>query len=472
MNKHKTNVKETTVPYAVDESRDELARYGGIPAFQQSWSALGGDTVLQQASIRYGQESDKVADLSLLLLSAPFVNATSQRKVAQRFGGEGAGPEVDPLLDQLTEATISQRTLNRFVNTKRYEWLKVQAHRVHHLQQLSGYRTNRKGVVILDDWPLIKAFASAMPYLSPIWDNNLKCSLLGYAIVHLYYYHPYQQSYSIGMYPWLKQSLTGEKKSKGQARRPAQDDEEMSKLDVALMLIDQLLATLHFAALVFDSWYTARWLGHQLTKRGLTWIGDADVKQKFEVKGQYLTVPQIYQQYRHCLRRVSGQKRAVKAFSLPAIIRPDAYTKVAQAVQLVIVTGLHKPRDKDKGYKILICNRRHYRLARIVRLFAYRPQIEQVHRHGKQEAGWLDFHSRSVPALLCHLTFCLFRCDCLAFLQQATPAAHAFSVVQFIDYCLRATVRLVWQAGQRWVAHLKPDHPLWSFYYRPALVHR
>lgn len=472
MNKHKTNVKETTVPYAVDQSTDELARYGGIPAFKQSWHALGGHTVMQQANIHYGQESDKAGDLSFLLLSAPFVNATSQRKVAQRFGGEGSGPEVDQLLAQQTEAPISQRTLNRFVNTQRYEWLKVQARRVEQLQQMPGYRTNRKGVVILDDWPLIKAFASAMPYLSPIWDNNLKCSLPGYAIVHLYYYHPYLQSYSIGMYPWLKQSLTGEKKSKGQARRPARADEEMSKLDVALMLIDHLFAALNFAAVVFDSWYTARWFGHQLTTRDLTWIGDADVKQKFVVKGQYLTVPQIYQQYRHRLRRVPGQKRSVRALSLPAIIRPDAYTKVAQAVQLVVVTGLHKPRDKDKGYKVLICNCRHYRLERIVRLFTYRPQIEQVHRHGKQEAGWLDFHSRSVPALLCHLTFCLFRCDCLAFLQQATPAARALSVVQFIDHCLRATVRLVWQVGQRWVAHLKPDHPLWSFYRRPALVHR
>jgi len=472
MNKHITNVKNTMAPYAVDESSDELSRFGGIPAFKQSWRSLAGTTVLQQANIHYGQGVDKVTDLSFLLLSAPFVNATSHRKVAQRFGGEGSGPEVDPLLAQQTETAISQRTLNRFVNTKRYEWLKVQAYRVQQMQQLPGYQTNRKGVIIIDDWPLVKAFAAAMPYLSPIWDNNLKCSLPGYAIVHLYYYHPYLKSYSIGMYPWLKKTLTGDKKSKGQARRPARADEEMNKLDVALMLIDRLLTDLNFAAIVFDNWYTARWFGQQLTARNHTWIGDADTKQKFEVKGQYLSVPQIYARYRHCLRRVPGQKRSVKAFSLPAIIRPDAYTKVAQAVQVVLVTGLHKPRDKDKGYKVLVCNCRHLRLARLVRLFAYRPNIEQVHRHGKQEAGWLDFHNRSIPAMLCHLTFCLFRCDCLAWLQQATPAARAFSVVQFIDHCLQIVVRLVWHTGKRWVAQLKPAHPLWSFYRHPALVHR
>lgn len=472
MNKHTANVKTPAVPYALDNSSDELGRYGGIPAFKQSWQAMGGDTILEQADIHYGQKVDKVVDMSFLLLSAPFVNATSQRKVTQRFAEDAAEPEADPLLAQQIQQRISQRTLNRFVNINRYEWLKAQRCRVQQMQQLPGYRTTRKGVVIVDDWPLIKAFATAMPYLSPIWDNNLKCSLLGYAIVHLYYYHPYRQSYSIGMYPWLKQSLTGEKKSKGQARRPAREDEEMNKLDVALMLIDQLLANLNFAAIVFDNWYTARWFGHQLSQRDHAWIGDADTKQKFEVAGQYLTVPQIYERYRAQLRRVSGQKQSVKAISLPAVIRPDAYTKVAQEVQLVLVTGLHKPRDKDKGYKLLVCNRRHFRLARIVRLFAYRPNIEQVHRHGKQAAGWCDFHNRSIPALLCHLTFCLFRCDCLAWLQQQTPAAHTFSVTQFIDFCLQATVRLVWQKGQWWLALLKPKQPLWSFYRRPAYVLR
>lgn len=145
MNKHKINVKNTEVPYAVDAHSDELSRYGGIPAFKQSWQAIQGNAILQQAHIHYGQGVDKVADLSFLLLSAPFVNATSQRKVTQRFGGEGSGPEVDPLLAQQTEVAISQRTLNRFVTNPRYEWLKVQRCRVQQIQQLPGYRQTAKG---------------------------------------------------------------------------------------------------------------------------------------------------------------------------------------------------------------------------------------------------------------------------------------------------------------------------------------
>lgn len=467
MNKHNPKVKETVVPYVVDDSPDEYSAYGGIVALKQIWEQIGASSILQRANIRYGVKVDKAAEMGFLLLSAPFVQASSQRRVTQRFGGEASEEEADVLLaEQLTNA-ISQRTLNRFVNQKRYEWLRVQAERIEQLQRMPGYKSNRKGVVIVDDWPLLKPFAKAMPYLSAIWDNNLKCSLLGYAIVHLYYYHPRLQSYSLGMFPWLKTSLTDEKKVKKKARRPAREDEEKSKLDVALMLVEFLARYLPFAALVFDSWYTVRWLGHAFTQLGRVWIGDAKANQKFVIDNQYLTVAEIYELFRHRLKPVAGQKKTVKAVSLSAVIQPDAYTKVSQPVKLVLVTGLHEPRDNDKGYKVLVCNQRHYRTARIIRLFFYRPQIEQVHRHGKQEAGWLDFHNRSVPALLCHLTFCMFRCDCLAFMQQETPAALGFSPRQFIDHCLQVTIRLVWLADSGWSPCLKPGHLLWSFYKHP-----
>lgn len=443
MNEYTSPTENQDIPYAVDLSDEQLSAYGGIPVLKEIWHRIGGEAILDQANVRYGQGVNKVPDLSFLLLSAPFVRVNSQRQVTQRFGGEPSVKEADPLLVEQTDHDISQRTLNRFVNKERYDWLEVQTTRVQQLQQLPESKMNRKGVILLDDWPLVKAFAEKMPYLSRIWDNNLKCSLLGYAIVHLYYYHPYLKSYSLGMCPWLKKSLTGEKKSKGQARRPAKEDEEKNKLDIGLMLIDQILPGLNFAAIIFDNWYTARWFGHALTQRDHPWIGDAGVKQKFDVEGQYLSVPEIYEQYRHRLRPVAGQKKTVKALDLNAAIRPDRYTKVTQPVKLVLVTGLHKPRDNDKGYKVLVCNRRNYRLRRIVRLFNTRPKIEAVHRTGKQEAGWLDFHNRSVQALLCHLTFCMFRMDSLTWLQQSIPAARDFSIRQCLDYCLQVTIRVL-----------------------------
>lgn len=412
MSHSKPVTQKCTPPYKVDSSSEQFSRYGGILAWRECYERLGVAKILEQAAIHYGVEEDKAAEMSYLLTSAPFVNATSQRRVSQRFGGEASEKEGDKLLQQQVNCTINQRSLNRFANTPRYDWLAMQESRIAQLQRLPEHRGMRKGVVVLDDWPLLKPFAAKMPYLSPIWDNNLKCSLPGYAIVHLYYHHPRLQRYSLGMYPWLKTSLTGETKSKNKARRPAKEDEEMSKLDIALMLVNRLLSSLSFAALVFDSWYTTRWLLHQFTQAGHAWIGDAGANQKFVVGAHYLSVPEIFERYQHRLQPVPGQKRGVKALSLQAQIKPDAYTKVSQSVQLVLVKGLHKPRDNDKGYKVLVCNRSHWATKRIIRLFSYRPAIEAVHRHGKQEAGWTDFHARSVPSLLCHLTVCMLRCDC------------------------------------------------------------
>lgn len=470
MSHTKPIARKCTPPYEVDTSQDTFSRYGGILAWKESWHRLGIEKILTQAQIHYGCSGDKAPEMSYLLTTAPFVNATSQRRVSQRFGGEASEHEADALLPQQLTHTIDQRTLNRFSNTARYDWLAVQKAHIEQLQRLPAYKANRKGVVIIDDWPLLKPYAREMPYLSPIWDNNLKCALPGYAIVHLYYHHPLLPSYSLAMWPWLKTSLTGETKSKNQARRPAREGEEMSKLDIAFMLVQQLLDNLSFSALVFDNWYTTRWFLHALTEAGHAWIGDASAHQKFVVGGQYLTVAEIYDRYRHQLRRVPGQKRQVKAVSLSAHIKPDQYTKVSQTVQLVLVTGLHQPRDKDKGYKVLVCNRPQWTTRRIVRLFSYRPQIEAAHRHGKQVAGWLDFHARSVPALLCHLTFCMIRCHVLFFMQRCTQAAAQWSPRQVVEHLIGCVVRLVHHRLRGWIPHLKPDEPLWSYYRRKTMV--
>lgn len=470
MSHSKPAIQKCTTPYEVDTSTDQFSRYGGILAWQECYERLGVKKILNQAGIHYGIDENKAPEMNYLLTTAPFVNATSQRRVSQRFGGEASENEKDELLQQQMKHTINQRCLNRFVNTARYDWLTMQQARIKHIQQRPRCKGNRKGVVILDDWPLLKPFADKMPYLSPIWDNNLKCSLLGYAIVHLYYHHPRLQSYSLGMYPWLKTSLTGETLSKNKARRPAREGEEMSKLDIALMLVTRLLASISFSALVFDSWYTVRWLLHEFTQAGHAWIGDASANQKFVVDGQYFTVPEIFETYRHRLQRVPGQKRRVKATQLQAQIKPDSYTKVTQSVQLVLVTGLHEPRDNDKGYKVLVCNRCYWATKRIVRLFSYRPTIEAVHRHGKQDAGWNDFHARSVPALLCHLTVCMLRCDVLSLLQRETPAVSHWSFRQVIDHLIGILVRLVRKDADRWIPHLKPELPLWSYYQRKTIA--
>ncbi len=434
----------TTIPPKGSEIQMELAeeiprqtRYAGALAWHGVWERFGVAEVLAASDIRYGQETDRANDLAFALSLGPLVNAPSERRIAQRFGGEPSpeGLERDELLAHLVEQPFAQRTLSRFVNQERYAWDVFNQARVKQLQSLPGYAPARKGVLILDDLPLPKPYAKAMEYLQPVWDNNQKRKVKGFSAVHLRYHHPQRPGYSLHLKVWRNTSACGETQSKGQARRRAKPGEERSKLDIGLEAIEAWREIMQpVRTVVSDSWYTARWFLHELGQQGLTFVGEADSQQMFEVDDEYLSVAEIRQRLTPALTRVKGMSKQVQAASVQAVIRPDRYTKQSQAVRLVLVEGLHKPRENDKGYHLVICSWPGWTAKRIVRTFADRPVIEQIHRQGKQHEGWLSFHGRNYQALQCHLALCLLRTTLFALLGRFAPQLTPYSPAQIIDH--------------------------------------
>ncbi len=441
----------TTIPPKGTEIQMELAeeepsqtRYAGALAWQGVWERFGVAEVLAESDICYGQESDRANDLAFALSLGPLVNADSERRIAQRFGGEPSqdGLERDALLAHLVAQPFDQRTLSRFVNQERYDWDVFNQVRVQQLQSLPGYTPVRKGVLILDDLPLPKPYAKAMDYLQPVWDNNHKRKVKGFSVVHLRYHHPQRPGYSLHLEVWRNTTASGETVSKGQARRRAQEGEERSKLDIGLEAIEAWRAIMQpVRTVVSDSWYTARWFLHELRQQNLTFIGEADSKQKFEVDDEYLSVAEICQQLRPQLKQVKGMSKTVQAASVKAVIRPDRYTKQSQAVRLVLVEGLHKPRE-NKGYHLVVCSWPAWTAKRIVRTFAHRPVIEQTHRQGKQQEGWLSFHGRNYQALQCHLAISLLRTTLFALLARFAPQLATYSPDQIFDHWIGYVARL------------------------------
>ena len=449
-------------------------QYAGALAFAGAWNRFGVSDILANSKINYGKDGDLAKDCALALGLGPLVGATSIRQTAQRFGGEASKDnlEEDELLSNMFDHSFSQRTLSRFVNQERYDWAEFQRQRILQLSCNPGFQFHEKGVLILDDFPLPKPYAREMEHLRPVWDNNLKRTVLGYAMVHLYYYHPSGYSFPLYIEPWLKTSLTGETVAKPkQARRRAKEGEERNKMDIALDAIELLLPDLSaFEVLVMDSWYTSRWFCHELTGLNVPWIGDADSQRKFEivvdddnVENPYLTVPEIYEKYADQLRPIKNFKKGVKALSLPAIMRKDLYTKKEQEVELVVVTGLHKDRENDKGYKVLVCNKRTWSTKRILRLFSYRPKIEQVHRQGKQHEGWNEFHTRSIEALHAHVGISLLRSTVLYLMQVWEPVLAKYSIRELIDHLIGyLSVLTISPTGQLTV-HFNRHYPALSF---------
>ena len=420
-------------------------QYAGVLTLKQVWHRFGVPQVMRSANIHYGTTAEAAPEMAFMLTVQPWIDAASVRQVAQRFGGEPAKDDLqaDALLRRMLTGTYSQRTLSRFVTTARHDWIAFNKERVRQLQSQPGFAPHRKGVIILDDLPLPKPYAAEMEYLTPIWDNNLKRQVTGYAVVHLYYYHPHRSGHSLYVEPWLKTSGTGETKRKT-ARRAAREGEERSKLDIALGALKQVLPEVKaFGAVIFDSWYSARWFYHELTQLGVAWIGEAKTSQEFEIGAHKLDVSEIFYHYRTRQRRVKGFKKGVRAVAITATILPDRYTKQAQTVKLVLVTGLTKKRDQDKGYQLIVTNQLTWTVQHIVRLFSYRPTIEQVHREGKQQAGWNDFHTRSAAALQSHLALCLLRSTLLSPLRHWIPPWSHYSLREIIDHCIGHLASLV-----------------------------
>jgi len=462
MKNHIPQESKYQVTVEATDAAPPQTQYAGVLTLEKVWHRFGVPRLLERADIQYGNTPEAAAEMSFMLTAQPWVDATSVRKVAQRFGDEPAKAdlEADPLLSRVLTRRYGQRTLSRFVNTTRYDWPAFNKERVYELQSLPGFTPHRKGVTILDDFPLPKPYAAEMEYLTPIWDNNLKRPVTGYAVVHLYYYHPHRPGYSLYVEPWLKTSSTGETKPKP-GRRAAREGEERSKMDIALDGVKQMLPQVKAAeALIFDSWYSARWFYHELTQLDVAWIGEGRANQEFQIGAHKLTMSEIFHHFRTRQQRVKGFKRGVRAVAITATIQPDRYTKQAQTVKLVLVTGLTKKRDRDKGYKLIVTNQLTWTIRHIVRLFSYRPAIERIHREGKQEAGWNDFHTRSLAALQCHLSLCLLRSMLLSLLRRWIPPWNHYSLREIIDHCIGLPGLLVLnEARHRIRVLVRPTRP-------------
>jgi len=471
MKNHTPSFGNNQVQVQVSDTVEGHTAYAGMISMFKVWQRFGVSEMLDKADIHYGCEGDQAEEMSFVLTVEPFVGATSVTKAAQRFGGEPSphGQEADLLLKHMLGHPPRQRTLSRFASTKRYDWASFQEQRLRRMVNMPAFRPRRKGVILLDDYPLAKPYAENMAYLSPIKDSTLKRTVMGYNIVHLYYDLPGPGGYSLYAEPWLKTSKEGETVSKPRhAARRAQEGEERSKLDIALEVLERYLAIVqYYEALLMDSWYTVRWFCAALTEMGVPWIGEAGEDRKFLVAGRKLWVKEIAQCYRKRKKRIKGlgRRRRVYAVAIPAIWPKDRFTPIDQPVLLVLVTGLNRSRANDKGYKLLVCNQVHWTAKHIIRLFSRRPHIEQTHRDGKQHGGWVDYHSRSQQALLCHLALGLLRMDLLRLCRLWYPVAATYSLAQMIDHLLRYVAPLIYipASGQVWV-QIPPQHPALGFW--------
>jgi hypothetical protein len=444
--------ERTQIELVISENGGASTEFAGVLELWRLWQKLGVNEWLDEAGIRYGDQENKAATLSFAAMVGPLVNAISDRRIAQRFDQEPSPDNVqtDALLSEFVEHAFCQRTLNRFMAHERHNWLAFHQARVQWLQQQPDLKAWADGVVIVDDFPIPKPYAEKMEGLTTIRDQNLERFVPGYQVVHLYYHHAWRPDYSLYLEKWKPTYQMGERPAKKSSStyRPARPDEERNRLDIALDSLRQFLPLLPaYKAVLFDSWFTARWFGHELNQMDVPWIGVAEGTQKFELteSGDYWLVADIVERYSDECAPVETDESFL-AVAIPAIIRPNNYTKVAQHVQLVLVReqddAQSGPSPEDEAEEpectLLICNQLHWSVDEIVSLFQCRPQIETAHRQGKQQEAWADFQHRRWECMVAYLAFALLRSLFLILLRLWREGLDVFSVETIITQAIQS----------------------------------
>lgn len=451
MSQDKGRAERTQIELVISENGGASTKFAGVLELWRLWQQLGVNDWLAEAGIRYGDQENKATTLSFAAMVGPLVNATSDRRIAQVFGQEPSPENVkaDGLLRELVQHPFSQRTLNRFMAHQRHRWQAFHQARVRWLQQQADLKAWADGVVIVDDLPIPKPYAEEMEGLTLIRDQNLERFVSGYQAVHLYYHHAWRPDYSLYLEMWKPTSQMGESKPKPErAFRPARADEQRNRLDIALDSLRHFLPLLPaYKAVLFDSWYTARWLGHELNQMGVPWIGVAESSQKFELadSGDYLSVAAIAERYWDQCHLLETDE-PVQAVAIPALIRPDNYVKVSQPVLLVLTREVdqdptrQRAEDEDAAveFTLLICNQRQWSAKEIVSLFQCRPQVEPAHRQGKQQEAWADFQYRRWECMVAYLAFALLRSLFLILLQLRRDGLDTFSVETIITHAIQS----------------------------------
>ena len=122
-------------------------QYAGALAFAAAWNRFGVIDIFANCNISYGKDSDLAPDMALALGLGPLVGATSIRQTAQRFGGEACKDNLqqDELLSNMLDHSFSQRTLSRFVNQERYDWLQASVKEYYSYKKIRAFNFIQTG---------------------------------------------------------------------------------------------------------------------------------------------------------------------------------------------------------------------------------------------------------------------------------------------------------------------------------------
>ena len=90
MSQNKKKRGETEIEIIMRQTGGSYTKCAGVLALWRLWQRMDVASLLAEADISYGKEENKAPSLSFAKTVGPLVGAASDRRIAQRFGGEAS----------------------------------------------------------------------------------------------------------------------------------------------------------------------------------------------------------------------------------------------------------------------------------------------------------------------------------------------------------------------------------------------
>ena len=330
--------------------------------------------------------------------------------------------------------TTDQSCLNRWLTEVQWDVSRLNRQRLKWLQHDPSTRYSVQGVIALDN-VLVDHHGKRIEDVGYFWDHADE----RYKVAH---------DYLIGNYV-----CTSGKHYPIEFRRFVQRErcEERNVLfqDYNVLfrdLIDLIVKEKIPGDFTFDSWFThAKNLNH-INKYDRGYVGDLKFNRKIVFQGESIKAEELGQ-------RIGSQDRkpiiidGTKQWYFTKSIRiPD----VDHRVRIVV---LWKRRNSKEPRKMLVCNRTHWEVSRILRAYRRRWRgTECFHRDGKQHLGMGDCQLRNGLGQTRHM-YLVFLAHSLLMrqLRQGRASAWALERLTTVGQACRAVCRETLSDTISWV---------------------
>ncbi len=281
--------------------------------------------------------------------------------------------------------TTDQSCLNRWLTEVDWDEETLNQQRLDWLQQEADTRYSPQGVIAIDN-VLIDHYGKSIEDVGYFWDDAEQRHKIAHDYIIANYVCTSGKHYPLEFYRFIKKESCAQR-----------DIEFIDHNQFVRWLIDWVVKEEIPGAFTFESYFTSVENLNHLHKVNRAYVGDLKFNRKILFKGRELKAEELAGQIAPDDRKPLMLNGSRQYYFTKTIRLPHVDHKVR-------ITLLWAKRKDTKVKKILICNRPHWEVTRILKVYRSRWRgTECFHRDGKQHLGMGDCQLRKGRGQTRHL---------------------------------------------------------------------